>query len=109
MQFTQCELNKYPVETCGHHCRACWNVALWFANDYAIYLEAIDCWQVCGQRYPSADLAEARLDFAAQILLSRWGHNATTPDGAPYSRASVRRALEYLTADLATPQPALTV
>ncbi len=67
----------------GHHCWNCWNVSLWIANDEGLYRMAIQC-------LDRQSLNGATTDFLAGLSSSK------TPDGAPYTKTSVKRALSGL-------------
>jgi hypothetical protein len=67
----------------GHKNWNHWNVALWIANDEAIYNTA-KALVSCG----------GPLDDAARMLVSALPSH--TPDGAPYSFTAVRAALRGL-------------
>ena len=75
----------------GHKNWNHWNVALWIANDDGLYGMA-----------RSAILYAGTRDDAARSLLASLhemagpGKAAATPDGAPYTFASVRAALRGL-------------
>lgn len=69
----------------GHKNYNHWNVSLWINNDERLYLLAKDCIRWSLNRSHAADL-----------FLSMVGSH--TPDGAPYSRSSVRAAFVGLEA-----------
>lgn len=63
----------------GHKNWNHWNVSLWINNDESLYFRA-------------RDLAKrSNRERAVEILLSELP--AKTPDGAPYSKSSVRAAM----------------
>jgi len=72
----------------GHKNWNHWNVALWIANDEGLYRLALQFLRECG----------GRTGAAAELLLSelRAGGKEKTPDGAPYTRTSLRAALRGL-------------
>lgn len=74
----------------GHHCRNCWNVALWIGNDEGLYRFALDCKRRVTKlgRTPS-------LNIAATRFLDGIG-DTKTPDGAKYTRKAVLSALAGL-------------
>jgi hypothetical protein len=74
----------------GHPIWNAWNVSLWIGNDEALYRLAIKCLEnpVHGRK-PS-------INVATQRFLTEISGIETTPDGAIYSRTSVRHALAGL-------------
>jgi hypothetical protein len=77
-----------PREYEGHRSWACWNVALYIANDYATYQEAVRLMrQYKGNSQRCASILRRSLP-------------ARTPDGARYSQLAVRLALEGLEVQL---------
>lgn len=56
-----------------------WNVSLWVNNDEGLYRMALDCIEHTGNR-------EDAVNSLMEVL------PAKTPDGAPYSKSSVRSA-----------------
>ena len=67
----------------GHKNWNHWNVSLWLNNDEALYRLAKDCIRRTDNR---AQAVEEFLAFAGR----------KTPDGAPYSKSSVRAAMRDL-------------
>lgn len=71
----------------GHKNWNYWNVSLWIANDEPLYRIALRC------------IHRSRgLNAAAEYMMSELtilGHSVT-PDGAPYTKSSVRAALKGL-------------
>lgn len=68
----------------GHKNWNHWNVSLWIANDEGLYRLAKACIQATHKR-----------DDAVTMFLNHMT-KGKTPDGAPYSRSSVRAALRGL-------------
>lgn len=70
----------------GHKNYNHWNVSLWINNDEGLYALAMKYIRA----YPR------QKDIAAQVMLEHL-HNVckttTTPDGAPYSKSSIRAAI----------------
>ena len=66
----------------GHKNWNHWNVALWMFNDEGLYHLALAC------------LRNQTIDEATQMFLG--AVDRKTPDGAPYSKASVIAALRGL-------------
>lgn len=69
----------------GHHCRNCWNVALWIANDEGLYRAALDA-----KRRNPTSLQRAAIGFIEDTGFTR------TPDGARCTIAAVKRAIDDL-------------
>lgn len=67
----------------GHPSWTLWNVSMWIANDYDLYTYAM---KLC-QRYGK--------ERAADILTDEIG-GTTTPDGARFTRSSIRYGLRHL-------------
>lgn len=59
-----------------------WNVSLWINNDERLYRMALDCIEETRTR-----------DRAASLMLDMIGRDTITPDGAPYSKSSIRAAM----------------
>lgn len=74
----------------GHHCRNCWNVALWIGNDEGLYRAALEC-----KRRPMQNGNAPSVNVAASRFL-RVVYGEKTPDGARYTRAAVKAALAGL-------------
>jgi hypothetical protein len=74
----------------GHPSWNAWNVTLWIGNDEGLYNFAIEC-----LRKPTPKGKKPSLNVAATRFLSLM-LNEKTPDGARYSRTSVRHALADL-------------
>jgi len=71
----------------GHKNWNHWNVSLWISNDESLYRVARTC------------IAKARtLDKAADYMLAALQDSGftETPDGAPYTKTSIRAALRDL-------------
>jgi len=73
-------MSKYQ----GHSSRAAWNVALYIANDYVLYMMAREAMRQTRTR-----------EEAVALLLSMLPEK--TPDGYRYTKTSVRAALVGLT------------
>ena len=71
----------------GHKNWNHWNVALWIGGDEGLYTVAMDHIN-----------RERNLDFAAQAILSdlKAADATHTPDGAPYSKSTIREAIRGL-------------
>lgn len=67
----------------GHHCRNCWNVALWIGNDEGLYRLAIE------HKRTARNLSRAARAMLADLP-------ARTPDGARYTFRAVYAALSGL-------------
>ena len=76
----------------GHHCRNCWNVALWIGNDEPLYRAALECKQRPRFSGKPASLRLAALRFLREVV----GEGAKTPDGGRYTLSAVRAALADL-------------
>ncbi len=76
----------------GHASWNQWNVALWIANDEALYRLAIHCIEET-RRYTTCEAEH--IEKATSLLLSCL-EGERTPDGAVYNRLSVKRALAGL-------------
>ena len=82
----------------GHPSRNFWNVSLWINNDEALYRLALECIRETKTRRDAAwsmmDELNARMALAV-VGAPRGMGNAisTTPDGAPYTIASIMRAM----------------
>ena len=68
----------------GHRNWNYWNVSLWIANDESLYRLA----QECIHRTDTLDAAASYMMSELTILC-----NSVTPDGARYTKSSVRAAL----------------
>ena len=75
----------------GHPSYNYWNVSLWVGNDEGLYRLALDCIRETKTRRQAA---EAMLESIKEMH----GDNCipTTPDGAPYSVASLQHAMRGL-------------
>lgn len=71
----------------GHKNYNYWNVALWIGNDEGLYRMALTCIRRNGTR------RQAATDFIGQLTDSGIDK---TPDGAPYTIASVQAAMSGL-------------
>lgn len=71
----------------GHPSRAHWNVCLWLYNDQLLY----EYMRAAIRR--SATVDAAARDICSSLYVRR-GVTPTTPDGVPFSRASVAYAIE---------------
>ena len=72
----------------GHPSYNYWNVSLWIGNDEGLYNLALDCIRHTRTRQLAAE------QFISNLLESGWKHHGkhgeiTTPDGAPWTTASV--------------------
>jgi hypothetical protein len=67
----------------GHPSYNAWNVALWLANDEGLYRLAIDLIRRSRTRDDAAETLTT-------ILLEA---SPTTPDGVPWTKTNIRRAL----------------
>ena len=70
----------------GHPSRNYWNVALWLANDEGLYRLARECILVTRNRREAAELMLDTLKASMNSI-------PTTPDGAPYTVASIRHGM----------------
>ena len=72
----------------GHKNWNHWNVSLWIGNDEGLYRLALQCLRECPNR-----------NSAVECLLSELnsGGITHTPDGAPYTKITIRAALRGLT------------
>ena len=76
----------------GHPSKNYWNVSLWINNDEGLYRLAIGCIRSTSTRREAAkmmlnDLNESHERWLDQRCL------ALTPDGAPYTVASIQHAM----------------
>jgi hypothetical protein len=71
----------------GHRSWAAWNINLWIYNDEALYNHAVDC-------------VRRRRSIEAAVTAFMNGVGTRTPDGAKYSRLSVRETLLELRREL---------
>lgn len=69
----------------GHKNWNHWNVSLWINNDEGLYNMARD--YLRSSRYTREQAAEAMLDALSEIGITH------TPDGAPYSKTTIRAAM----------------
>lgn len=74
----------------GHPSYNYWNVALWIANDEGLYHLALDCIRETSNR------REAALQMLELLTGDRENIIPTTPDGAPYTVASIQHAMRGL-------------
>lgn len=74
----------------GHRSRNAWNVALWIGNDEGLYRLARECIRRTRTLDDAADRLLCMLAEAAP------DGNPRTPDGAPYTKTTVRAALSGL-------------
>lgn len=74
----------------GHPSYNYWNVSLWVGNDEGLYQLALDCIRQARNR---REAAEAMLDALKD---GREHSIPTTPDGAPYTVASLIHAMRGL-------------
>lgn len=65
----------------GHKNYNHWNVSLWINNDEGLYALAKEC------------IASTLNRDEAVVLMLREIGNTHTPDGAPYSKSSIRAAM----------------
>jgi hypothetical protein len=84
----------------GHPSYNYWNVALWVANDEGLYRLALDCIRQTSTRRAAAMLM---LETLTDTYLAEFGSKPThfhltptTPDGAPYTVASLVHAMRGL-------------
>jgi len=68
----------------GHKNKNHWNVSLWINNDEGLYRTALDSIENCANK---DEAAEMMLEYLNSINIYK------TPDGAPYSKASIRAAM----------------
>ena len=85
----------------GHPSYNYWNVALWVANDEGLYRLALDCIRQTSTRRAAATLmlatlTESRADAGPNIRADHYRIIPTTPDGAPYTVASLVHAMRGL-------------
>jgi len=71
----------------GHPSRNYWNVSLWIGNDEGRYRLALECIRSAKNR---KEAARAMFDILAE------SGQAKTPDGAPYTQASILHAMRGL-------------
>jgi hypothetical protein len=76
----------------GHHCRNCWNVALWIGNDEALYRAALVCKRTLRPNGKPASAALAARRFVFRVV----GFGSRTPDGARYTIKAVASAIAGL-------------
>jgi hypothetical protein len=74
----------------GHPSWNAWNVSLWIGNDEPLYRFALECLE-----RPTPNGHKPTLALATQRFVHMMGEDKT-PDGARYSRTSVRHALAGL-------------
>lgn len=71
----------------GHPSRNYWNVALWIANDEGLYRTALDCIKFTRNRKAAAQ----------RFLEYIGGEGSKTPNGSPYTVASIMHGMRGLT------------
>jgi hypothetical protein len=76
----------------GHHCRNCWNVALWIGNEEPLYRAALECLNRPRMNGKPASKRLAAVRFLREVV----GQDARTPDGARYTLKAVQSALAGL-------------
>lgn len=76
----------------GHPSRNYWNVSLWIGNDQGLYRLAQDCIRNTPTR---RDAAILMLDMIREHHGAESGDECipTTPDGSPYTVASIQHAM----------------
>ena len=71
----------------GHPSYNYWNVALWIANDEGLYRLALECIRRTRNWREAAKLMLSNLNKTSMNSIP------TTPDGAPYTVASIRHGM----------------
>lgn len=71
----------------GHKNWNHWNVSLWISNDEGLYRLARSCVAFCRTREKAAERLLLELNERGVVC---------TPDGAPYSKTTIRAALRDL-------------
>ena len=87
-RHTQYGTEDTHVSYQGHPSWNYWNVSLWIANDESLYASALYCIHRTRNRHEASQLLFDQLRFSG---------STHTPDGAPYTRASIQHAMRGLT------------
>lgn len=75
----------------GHPSKNYWNVSLWINNDEGLYRLALEC--IKAKRGPGARRAAAEMMLTALVETGEGCAHPHTPDGAPYTVASIQHAM----------------
>lgn len=81
----------------GHPSKNYWNVSLWVSSDEGLYRLALECLKGAGYRTAAERMLESIREIHGSCVDATEQHPRhcipTTPDGAPYTVASIMHAM----------------